>query len=422
MSKHIIKTKMKKILISLTLTAFLPLCAAAQPMTYGRFIKAVSEKNAAYLAEKYSIDIATAELQAAKVFNDPELSVSYGNNQDWSIQMGQSLETELSYDLDLAGVRKARIAAASVDKDMTEASVAAYLSSLRLEAARAWADAWSLRENCLMMEEAVRDMMQIAAGDSLRLNVGDVSKADAMQSRVEARTLLSELTALRAEYSNALTVLSELCGGEKISGIEDRELPMAGLPYSIDTVCDMAEQMRSDLKAAELSRTLSERNIKLVKATRGFEMGVTAGYSYNTEVRNEIAPAPIYHGLSVGLTIPLKFSSANRGELRAAETRLHQSEKYYEAARLQVRAEAARAYNSLQAASAVLEQYDGSLLKDAEEIAESRRQGYLKGESTMLELIAAQQTMREVMRAYIEARRDLYICQVSLQHAIGASW
>lgn len=412
---------MKKTISILSL-ALAAVIAQAQPMTYGRYIKTVAEKNAGYLAEKYSIDIATANLEAARVFNDPELSVSYGNNQDWNIQMGQSIEAELSYDLDLAGVRRARIATASSEKDLTEASVAAYLSGLRLEAAQAWAEAWRLRESCGVMKASVDDMMQIAASDSLRLTVGDVGRTDAMQSRLEARTLKGELIALQAEYSNALMTLSGLCGGEPISSLEDEDLPLRSLPHGVGEVCAMAEQNRADLKAAELSRTLSENNLRLVKATRAFEMGVNVGYSYNTEVRNEIAPAPIFNGISVGVTIPLKFSSANKGELNAARSQVIQSERYLEAARLQVRTEAAQAYNSLQASDEVLDSYGSALLSDARDIAESRKQGYLKGESSLLELLSAQQTYREVMQSYIDACCNRYLCQAALEQAIGSAW
>ena len=413
---------MKKTIINLIITAALPLSVQAQPITHEDYFHIIAEKNAGYLAEKYNVDIALANLEAAKVFNDPELSVSYGNNQDWSVRMGQSVEAELSYDLDLAGVRKARIATASSEKELTEASVAAYLCGLRLEAAQAWAEAWRLRQTCALMEDAVSDMVQIATADSLRLSVGDVSRADAMQTGLEARTLRSELTSLKAEYANALAVLSELCGGEPIDGLGSEELPVKGLSMGIEAICDLAELSRSDLKAAELSRTLSENNLKLVKATRGFEMSVNIGYSYNTEVRNEIAPAPIYNGLSVGLSIPIKFSNHNKGEVNAAKSQILQSEKYCEAARLQVRAEAARAYNSLQAACAVMEQYDSSLLHDAKEIAESHRQGYINGESSILELISAQQTWREVMLSYIDACCSRYLCQASLEQAVGGAW
>lgn len=409
---------MKKI-FKYILCSILPLTLQAQTMTYDQYMQTVIEKNVSFLAEKYNIDIATANLQAAKVFNDPELSVEYGNNQDWYMQMGQSLDLGLSYDLDLGGVRRARIRAARTEKEIAEASVAAYLSNLRLEAAEAWSEAWKLQQNCQVLEASVNDMMQIAQSDSIRLSVGDIGRTDAMQSKLEAQTLEGELIGLQAEYRNALMALSFMCGGEKIVGVADENLPQHFIPYNEDEICRLAEANRADLKEAELSHTLSENNLKLVKASRRMEMNLSLGYSYNTEVRNEIAPAPKFNGLSVGVAIPLKFSNFNRGERRAAENEVYQSQKYYEAARMQVQMEASQAYNAARAATKVLQKYDENMLQDAKDIVESRKIGYQKGETSLIELLAAQQTYRDVMQAYIEACCNQYVSQAQLAFAIG---
>lgn len=398
--------------------ASIAVIAIAQPMTYDEFNKLVAEKNTLYLAERYNVDKATASLQAAKVFNDPELSVAYGNNQDWDLEMGQSVEVGLSINPDLAGVRRARIAVAGSEKDITEASVVAYLNNLRLEAAQAWAEAWQLGESCAVLEESVADMMQIARSDSLRLSVGDIGRADALQSKLEAQTLKGSLMTLQADYRNALNTLSLYCGGEPVGSLKG-DLPcQANLPDAGE-VCALAEANRADLKAAMLSKTLSENNLKLVKASRAFEMGIDLGYSYNTEVRNEIAPAPRFNGLTVGVSIPLKFSSLNRGEVNAARAEVQQSEKYYEAARLQVRSEATQAYNSLMAAMSVQNQYTESILDDARSIAQGRKEGYLKGESSLLEYLSAQQTYLDVMQAYIEACSNCFVCKARLEQAVG---
>lgn len=399
--------------------ALLPLTLQAQTMTYDQYMKAVVEKNVSYLAEKYNVDIAVANVQAAKVFNDPELSVDYGNNQDWYMQMGQSLEVGLSYDLDLGGVRRARIRTAKSEQQIAEASVAAYLSNLRLEAAEAWSNAWKLQQDCRVLEAAVRDMKQIAQGDSIRLSVGDVGRTDATQTRLEAQTLEGELIALKAECQNAMMALSFMCGSEQPVSIADEELPKTFLPFKEEEVCRLAEANRADLKAAELGQTLSENNLRLVKASRRMEMSLSLGYSYNTEVRNEIAPAPKFNGLSIGVAIPLKFSSFNRGERRAAEYQVRQSQKYYESALMQVHMEAAQAYNSARAANDVLRKYDGTLLKDARDIVESRKVGYQQGESSLIEFLAAQQTYREVMQAYVEACCNQFMGQKQLEAAIG---
>lgn len=406
-----------KISFAIAAAAF-ALSAAAQPITYARFNQLVAERNASYLAEKYNIDKAAALLQAARVFNDPELSVAYGNNQDWNLQMGQSLEAGLSIDPDLAGVRRARIAVALSEKDITEASAAAFFSNLKLEAATAWAQAWKLRESCALLEKSVADMQRLAQSDSLRLALGDIGRADALQSRLEARTMKGSLLTLQSDYENALDALSLLCGGEPIESIEGELSCTDPLPDESE-ICSLAEANRADLKAAMLSKKLSENNLRLVRASRAFELGIDLGYSYNTEVRNEIAPAPRFNGLSAGVRIPLKFSSFNKGEMNAARAEVRQSEAYFEAALLQVRSEATQAYNSLVSSIAVLQQYEASILDDAATVVSGRREGYLKGESSLVEYLSAQQTYLEVMQAYIEARCNCFVCRARLIQAVG---
>ena len=409
---------MKKI-FNLLLLALLPQGLLAQSMTYDQYIRTVAEKNVSYLAEQYNVDIAQANLQAAKVFYDPELSVDYGNNQDWYMYMGQSWEFGLSYDLDLAGVRRARIRTARNEKEITEASVIAYLSNLRFEAAQAWAEAWRLKQSCDVLQANVRDMQQIAESDSIRLSVGDIGRTDATQSKLEAQALEGELIALQAEYKNALMALSLLCGGEPITAMTDDELPQKSLSFSEEELFRVAENNRADLKAAELSHTLSVNNLRLVKASRAMEMSLSLGYSYNSEVRNEIAPAPKFNGLSVGIAIPLKFSSLNRGERRAAEHQVSQSQKYYEASLLQIRTEAAQALNAYEAAKVVLQKYNSNMMSDARQIVESRKVGYQKGDTSLIELLAAQQTYRDVMQAYIDACSNHFVCYAQLENALG---
>lgn len=411
---------MKRI-ISTAVLALAAISAAAQPMTYDRYYNLVAEKNVLYIAEKYNIDKATASVEAAKVFNDPELSVSYGNNQDWGLQMGQSVEMEMSINPDLAGVRRARIAVAQSERDLTEASVSAYLANLRLEAAEVWAEAWRLRENYAVLEASVDGMEQIARSDSLRFIVGDIGRSDALQSRLEAQTMKGELLKMQAEYLNALDAVSLFCGGEPVSSLEG-DLPGVGLLPAESEIIGLAESNRADLKAAELSRTLSENNLKLVRASRAFEMGINLGYSYNTEVRNEIAPAPRFNGLTVGVSIPLKFSRLNKGEVHAAQSEIRQSESFLEAARQKVRSEVIQAYNSLMAANAVKEQYNKSILEDAHSILESRKAGYMKGESSLMELLSAQQTYLDIMQAYTEACCDSFVCRAQLEQASGCTF
>ena len=77
-----------------------------QLLTFHEYLNNVKNSNISYLAEKYNVDIADANIKAAKIFPDPELSVGYANNQNWDLQMGYGVDAELSWRLELGGKRK----------------------------------------------------------------------------------------------------------------------------------------------------------------------------------------------------------------------------------------------------------------------------------------------------------------------------
>ena len=407
---------MKKI-FSLCLVLLLGVTLSAQ--NFNDYLKAVEQHNAAYTAERYSVDIAEAMTAAARVFNDPEFSVEYGNNQDWSLQIGQSVETGLSYAFSLGNVRRARIGVARSEEDITRAALADWFRNLKAEATLAWIDAQEARAVMEVKRSTWEGMEQVAASDSLKAALGDVSTVDARQSRIEARALRGDYLAAEADYKNALNTLSLFAGGMPFHEIPEEDIVLILPDRTAQELMELALEHRADLRAAELSRTLSERNLALVKASRAPEIELSAGYSYNTEVRNEIAPAPQYHGLSVGLAVPLKFSRLNRGERLAAERSVMQAEAAYEAAQQQIISEVQQAVVSWQAALRVAQECSDTMREDAASILESRRTAYLQGDSSLLDYLMAVRVYNETAEQCIEARSGLAAAAAELIRAIG---
>lgn len=392
----------------------------AQEIGYDDFMRQVAERNAGYLAEKYNVEIAVANARAAKIFNDPELSFGYSNNQDWSMQMGRSYETCISYTMSLGNVRGARMKVSMTEQQIAEKAVADYLCNLKAEAATAYAEAWCAAAKEKIMYDAYSNMLKIAAGDSLRLSAGEVNATDALQSAMEAKRMKNDWLSSVSEAKNAFTRLSSYAGGIAVSGVQDM-LPGASVTVdkSLSQLQEIALDNRCDLHVALLSKQLSENNLKLVRASRSMEISLNAGYSYNTEVRNEIAPAPKFHGFSAGVSVPLKFSSANKGEVMAAKAAVLQSEKALEAAELQIRSEVSMAYESYQTAENILDTYASSISEDAKTILENRVFGYKSGDSRLFELLEAQRAYDEVLISFMEAQRDVFVSYAELCRAMG---
>lgn len=407
---------MKKI-ISLLAFACVPFLAAAQ--TFDSFMSAVERYNSGYLAEKYNIDIAEANAEAARVFNDPEVSVEYGDNQDRVLMMGRTLEVGLSYNFSLGNVRKARINVAKSEEELTKSLVSDYFRNLRLEAMSAWARAWEAREILALKTSTAESMRSLASSDSLRAAAGEIGKTDAKQSSIEARALRGDMLGARADYSNALTYLSALSGGMAFKDITADGLGISPVNVPVDALVEMALDRRADLKAAVISKTLSERNLALAKAELAPEIGLNAGYSYNKEVRNEIAPAPKFNGVTVGVSIPLKFSSMNKGTRRAAEKAVSQAEAAYDEACRQIEAEVRMAWASYQAALETAKECSDSMLADAADILESRKKAYLQGESSLLDYLLATRVYNDTAEACIGAKSALFASWSELLAAVG---
>jgi len=407
---------MKKLI---SLYALLLLSSWLYAQDFNDYMKAVEQYNAAYTAERYSVDIAEALTAASRVFNDPAFSVAYGNNQDWSLQMGQSVEAGLSYAFSLGNVRRQRIRVARSEEDITRSALDDWFRHLKAEATLAWLHAQEARSLLEIRRSSWEGMQQVAESDSLKAVLGDGSPVDARQSRIEARALRSEYLSAEAEYANALNTLSLFAGGMPFSEVPDDEV-IPELPQGdIQQMLEIALAHRADLRAAELSRTLSERNLALVKASRAPEIELSAGYSYNTEVRNEIAPAPQFHGLSVGVAIPLKFSRLNRGERLAAERAVQQAEAAYAAAEQQIASEVQQALVSWRTARQVAQECSGTMLQDAASILESRRTAYLQGDSSLLDYLMAVRVYNDTAEQCIAARTGLSAAAAGLVLVLG---
>ena len=390
-------------------------------LTFGQYMNNVKESNIEYLAEKYNVDIADAMVRAAKVFPDPELSVSYGNNQNWNLQMGWGVDAELGYTLELGGKRRARIRVAQSEKEMTEALLEDYFRNLRADATLAYLAVLKQKALLDIRRSSYLQMAELARADSIRYRLGDITEVDARQSRLEAAAMLNEVYVGEGELHEALVRLALMQGtvGGQLPDSIAGSLRMDRRDFDLPALVAAAQDNRADLQAVLKFREVSQSNLRLAKANRMIDLGLSFGGEYASEVRNEIAPAPAFRGITVGVSIPLKFSNTNKGELRAAQSAVAQSEKQYEAIELQISGEVAQAYYKYQSVCRQVEQFDTGLLEDAEAIRQKKVYGYTRGETDILEVLNAQRTYNEVRATLCEALYNCSEALVELERACG---
>jgi len=390
-------------------------------LTFNEYLNNVKNSNVSYLAEKYNVDIADAMVKASKVFPDPELSLSYANNQNWNLQMGYGIDAELNYTLELGGKRKARIQVAQSEKEMTEALLEDYFRNLRADATIAYLMALKQKTNLETQKSSYEQMARLAQVDSIRFSLGDIMEVDARQSKLEAATMLNDLYSSEGELREALINLALLQGNmnmelpDSISGSFDYYKRNFDLSALITT----AQNNRADLLAALKFNEVSQNNLQLAKASRVIDLGISLGGNYSSIVRNEIAPAPAFKSIMAGISVPLKFSNTNKGELRAAQFAVQQSEKQYEVLELQIKSEVMQAYHKYEIACRQVEQFNTELLHEAEIICRKKIYSYERGETSILEMLNAQRTLNDIQLSYNEKLYECTAALVELEHTCG---
>ena len=390
-------------------------------LTFNEYLNNVKNNNISYLVEKYNVDIADANMKAAGVFPDPELSVSYANNQNWNLQMGYGIDAELSYILELGGKRKARMLVAQSEKEMTIALLEDYFRNLRADATIAYLTALKQKKMYEIQQSSYLRMLELAKADSVRHSLGSIAEVDARQSRLEAASMLNDVYSGEGELQEILAQLM-LFEGNKNMEMPDSiagELVYSKHDFNLHDLIITAQNNRADLQAAIKSKEVSQNNMRLAKANRAIDLGISIGGNYSSIVRNEIAPAPEFKGITAGINIPLKFSNANKGELLAAQITVKQSELEYEAIELQIGSEVVQSYNKYIINCRQVEQFNKGLLEDAEIILNKKIYSYERGETSMLEVLNAQRTYNDIQISYNETLYNCVVALIELERACG---
>lgn len=382
-------------------------------LTYKEYMKNVKENNIDYVIKKYDVNISEANLEASKVFPNPEISLSYSNNQDKTLKMGQSYEGGLEYSLELGGKRNARIGVAKLETEITKILLEDYFRNLQADATISYLNTLKQKELFNLSKSSQQKMTMLSHSDSIRFSLGQITKVDAIQSKFEANKTFNDVVQSENEFKNSLTNIIVFQGNKLFNEIDSISggLIFMKKDFNLIDLINTALNNRSDLKAILKSKDLSEKNLKLIKANRFVDLGLSLNVSHNLVVKNELAPAPAFSTISAGISIPLKFSNLNKGELLSAEYSIKQSQANIETIEMQIRKEVTQAYNNYISTCNQVEQYNKTLLLDADTILKSKTYSYQRGETSLLEVLNAQRTYNEVYQNYYEA---LFNCLSSL--------
>lgn len=393
----------------------------AVKMNYSDFLSLVSKNNLGYAAEKFNLNIAEANVEASKVFPDPELAVGVNDTGQHRMQMGYGFSTGLSWTLELGGKRKARISMAKNTSELTKTLLEDYFRNLRADATLNYLNSLKQKDIFKVQLDSYTVLKNIAVADSIRFKLGSITEIDARQSKLEANSVLNEVYQSETDWKTALLELGTILGNQKSDSLymPSGDLSKFDRVFDLNELIITAQNNRTDLLAALKNKNVSQDILNLAKANRVLDLGLSFGVQNASVVTNVVAPTPSSNAVSAGLSIPLKFSNQNKGELKAAEYGLEQAAVQYKQTELQIQTEVRKTWFNYLSVQKQVRQFSNGLLADAKKILEGKVYSYKRGETTLLEVLNAQRTYNETQLSYYETLYNYAVALVELEKTAG---
>lgn len=381
-----------------------------QKLSFEKYLNEVGKNNLSYIAEKFNIQIAEAELISQKVLPDPEFTFE-GNDG--------GLDIELGYTVELGNKRGARVRLARSQAEVEKLSVEYFFQELRAEATDAFLEAMMHKELLDVKRSSYQYMSQLSVSDSIRFKLGEITENEARQSKVEAVSLLNEMYQQEAEYKSALATLNQFMG----QTVEFHHIPSGDWErfikeYLLSNLITLALDNRIDLHASIKKVEVANYELKATKAERKMDVNLMVGYEREWKGKGRVVPTE-FSMLKAGFSIPLKFSNRNKGAIKAAQYTIQQSNVEYASTQLEVQKEVAQAFYNYEAAQKQVKEFEKGLLEDSQKLLDGVVYKYKRGETDILEVLIAQRTYNEIQEQYLETLKANASALVNVQKSCG---
>ena len=374
-------------------------------MTFDHYLHRVGKQNLEYMATRLNVDIADAEVIAAKMLPDPSLDFEAAR---------VNFTLGLSYTLEL-GKRHARVQVAKSERDLERLALEGSFQELRAKSAELFLEAILQQQLLTVKQESYAYMKRLSASDSLRFVAGEITENDARQSRLETISLLNDVYDQEAAYHTALVDLNQFMGIDT-----DTLLVPVGnwehleRDFQLTRLLNEGLTNRPEIGMAAKEVEVSFKNYKLVRAERRPDIDLSL--SYERDWNHFLPQARL---ATLGVSVPLSFSTLNKGELKSARFKKDQADILRKNTELQVLAEIRQSWFAFEAERKKVAQYRSGILDESRKVLDGMVYKYKRGEATVLDVLVSQRTYNDVCQDYLETMKGYVSALVTLERSCG---
>lgn len=400
------------ILYHLLLVYLLSLTASAQTtLTLRQTLQQVRENSPALRVERLNINVAqadqiTANLRPNPVLNNQtlfQLTPTPGAEASSLVnRQRRQFWLQATKEFDVFNKRSYRSRFAEANANLAIRSVAETERGLLFDAANRYLDAWYARIQLALLQRAKANVDTLVQLNKVRLKNLVITSTDLTRTQLISDQFEIQTRTAQQDLRNRLNELRLVLGtADSISvALNDSIInpPFTtflrlypGVNAPADSLFRLASTARTDVQAAEANLETARRNVGLQQVLA--KPRNEAGLIWNPQ--NAIPYAGVF------LTLELPVYNRNQGEIQ--KSRVLQQQATYAASLVQarIRSEVETAYQSFTTSRQNIDRYT-DIRRDADRVLASVRYAYLRGATTLIDLLQAQSSWFDTQTAYYQ--------------------
>lgn len=388
-----------------------PFTLSAATFTIEGAVERAVRSNPDLAAARWSIEEARGRLIQSGRQSNPELEVEAKRN-------GRGRELGFSIGFTQKYPRTHRLyyerAVSQAELTAAEAEVRNAERLLRGEVRTAAVKLLAIQMRRKLKEEQRSNSGELAADAEAAAKKGEGSSLDAAHYELEQQQLSLDLLTSDSEAAALRASLRPMLG----VGSKDSVTISGELPEPVPSAKGVSPAQRADYQAAIAKENAARAGVDLARAGKWEDPEY--GFFYEREhVEDAGAGLEKENILGFKLTIPLPLKNKNEGKVYEAEAAAAKARDERAALALRIHAEAAGARAEMEAASKIIEQTAGPLLKKARDIEERHVAANKLGQAPLADVLRSRALRFSLDEAHINALRDYHLARARLLAAQG---
>jgi outer membrane protein, heavy metal efflux system len=404
--------------------------AQNQALSVDEVLSLFYQRNLDLIAAQYNIDQSVADAIIASAIPNPafgfqmlELSRNLNNNSvatggcTQNTSCGPAQYYSFSQLIEVAGKRGLRIQSSGFAIQAAESDFRDAIRIFSNMVRDGYYQLLQTQKNRWLAQEIVDHYQTVTKANDLRMKSGDIAESDFLRVKMEALRAESDLDNAQTAVTMAQADLAVILRWpeQSLQFEAKEEWPVVkdiGQQLSQDELINKALQQRPDLQADKLRAEQADKQLELAKRLKYPDVTVSAGYARD----------PSNNALNsgfVGFSVPLPLFYQYQGETDKANVNLSQSRLTAQQTELGIRNDVVSALATWKSADKIVSRFKEGLLDDALAVRNSSELAYNKGATSVLDLIDAERSYKNVMHDYYAAEINRANAYYDLEKSLG---